>query len=407
MISFAPYIKWTETQEEALLSRTKRWAAVNTFSANLQGLALLSKSLAEEFSILGGESALLDLPSPQRLQPDGALREIPLGKALAIRKRPHAPVRILLGGHYDTVFSPADPFQKAEETSQATLKGPGVADMKGGLSILLTALEAVERSPAAERLGWEILITPDEEIGSPGSQPLYRRAAADKQAALLFEPSFPDGAFASERQGSANYTVQAWGKAAHVGRAFSEGKSAVFALAHFLYLLEGLQKEWGVAVNAADIEGKGPVNIVPSFASCKVNLRSPEAAALDEAAHRMKQLAAATGREGIRIEIVEESFRPPKPFDDRTRSLFEAYGSCARTLNIPFSSRPTGGVCDGNVLGNAGLPTLDTAGAVGGSLHTADEYLVISSLVERSKLAALFLLKLAAGEIRLGENEAL
>lgn len=407
MLSYAPYIKWIDSQSESLLSRTKRWAAVNTFSTNLKGLAILSKSLDEDFKLLKGESSWNNLSVGLRYESDGSFKEFPLEKAFTIRKRSQAPIQILLGGHYDTVFPPSSPFQQAEETPHGILKGPGVADMKGGLSILLTVLEAFERSPFAERIGWEVLITPDEEIGSPGSQHFYRSAALRHQAALLFEPSFPDGAFVSERQGSATYTVAIRGQAAHVGRNFHEGRSAVFALARFIRQIEDFQNECGLRINVADVEGKGPVNIVPPLASCKVNFRSQDPAVFDLLLPHMRMIAQQIEQEGVQIEIVQNSLRPPKPFDDATRSLFDAYRSCASELNIPFSYRATGGVCDGNILAEAGLPTIDTAGAVGGCLHTVDEYILIRSLVERSKLATLFLFKVAAGEIRLNKQEAI
>ena len=113
----------------------------------------------------------------------------------------------------------------------------------------------------------------------------------------------------------------------------------------------------------------------------------------------LQQMASDIQSDGIRMDVIEETYRAPKPFDTQIKDLFHAYGQCATELNIPFSYRSTGGVCDGNILAGAGLPTLDTAGAVGGSLHTFDEYLIVSSLVERAKLAALFLFKLANGDL--------
>ncbi len=166
-----------------------------------------------------------------------------------------------------------------------------------------------------------------------------------------------------------------------------------------IHKLETLQANEDLIINVADVEGKGPVNIVPPFASCRVNLRSSNAEVLLQATTRLQQFAKESQQEGIVIEMIQESFRSPKPFDSSTQHLFEAYAHCAHDLNIPFQTRATGGVCDGNILAGAGLPTLDTAGAVGGALHTSDEYLICYSLVERARLAALFLFKLANRDI--------
>ena len=397
MQHYLPYLNWIDTQEQHLLERIKAWASVNTFSFNVEGLSQCLTLLTHEFQVLKGTATILSLPPKKMHREDGSWSEQPLGKALILRKRPDAPMQILLGGHYDTVFAPTVPFQEIEVLPLGIWKGPGITDMKGGIAILLTAVEALERSPWAPTLGWEIILSPDEEIGSPGSVSLYEEAAKRHALGLLFEPSFPDGAFVSERKGSATYRVIVHGRAAHVGRDFAQGKSAVMALARFIQRLENLQNEKEVTVNVADLEGKGPVNIVPPLASCRVNLRSMHEALLQP--EMLQQMASDIQSDGIRMDVIEETYRAPKPFDTQIKDLFHAYGQCATELNIPFSYRSTGGVCDGNILAGAGLPTLDTAGAVGGSLHTFDEYLIVSSLVERAKLAALFLFKLANGDL--------
>jgi len=404
MQPYAPYLKWIETQMDVLLARTKKWASINTYSFNVSGLSELSDILAKDFRVLGAEAERVQLPPQKRIGPDGSFYDQPLGAALRLRKRPGAPMQVLLGGHYDTVFAPSSSFQTVAEHQPGIWNGPGLADMKGGLAILLTAVEAFERSPFLQHLGWEILLTPDEEIGSPGSSALYVEAAKRHRVGLLFEPSFSDGAFVSERKGSATYTVVVRGRSAHVGRDFSHGRSAAFALCRFIHQLDLLQQRKEMTVNVADVEAKGPVNIVPPLATCRINIRSMHLNLLNETFAHLKQIAEEMQADGIQLEILQDTFRSPKPFDQQTQSLFEAYGSCASSLHLPFSYRSTGGVCDGNILAGAGLPTLDTAGAIGGALHTQEEFLTLSSLVDRSKLAALFLLKLANHEIAINQK---
>lgn len=399
MNHYAPYLDWIESQQSLLLQRIRQWVAINTFSLNIQGLDLLLEQLHSAFQGLGGNSTIFQLPPQKVLDSHGHFQHQPLGQALLIRKRPEAPIQVLLGGHMDTVHSHSGSFQVVEEQKEGVWKGPGVADMKGGIAILLTVLEALERSPFAQSIGWEVLLTPDEEIGSPGSAPLYEAAAHRHQIGLLFEPSFPDGAFVSERKGSANYTCLVRGKAAHVGRDFAQGRSSAFAIARFIHQVETLLEHQELIVNVADLDAKGPVNIVPALASCRINLRSSNVKLLEQAAAQLHQFAKQSTSEGIQIDLFQDAFRAPKPFDAQTQHLFQTYAHCAEELKIPFHYRATGGVCDGNILSGAGLPTLDTAGVVGGGLHTHDEYLLVASLVERAKLAALFLFKLASQEI--------
>jgi glutamate carboxypeptidase len=385
MPSFISELNWVDSQSFILLQRVKKWVEVNTYSKNSEGLAHLLGTLQKDFAVLKGEIASIPLPS------------YPIAcSALSIRKRPHAPIQVLLAGHYDTVYSPNYPFQTLDDANPLQWNGPGVADMKGGLAVMLTALEAFERSSWKDQLGWEVLITPDEEIGSPGSIPLYEAAAKRNQWGLVFEPTFPDGAFVSQRKGSVNYTVTIKGRAAHVGRDFEKGRSAVFALAYFIHQLNTLNIP-ELTINVTDLSGEGPLNIVPPLACCHVNCRSFSLELLMQTQEQLKKIShQVMTAEGIKVTLEQGTLRPPKSVEI-CQPIFDRYAVCARELNIPFVLRETGGVCDGNILTQAGLPTLDTAGVIGGKLHTIDEYLVTASLTERAKLAALFLLNLAAG----------
>ncbi len=358
MDSFTHHLEWINTQEHRLLQRVKEWVDINTHYFHLEGLNRLLQVLRLAFKPLSGEERIIDLPPQQLLAADGTLHTYPLGQALVFRKRPQAPIQVLLGGHMDTVYPASSTFQRMEEHQPGICQGPGVADMKGGLAILLTALEAFERSPLAEQLGWEIILNPDEEIGSPGSASLFKLAASRHQLGLIFEPALPDGAFACQRKGSVNYTIVVEGRSAHAGRDFLQGRSAVFALVHMIYELEKLKQRNDLIVNVAELEGKGPVNIVPPLASCRINLRSADPATLSWAVGKLESLIQQTAQEeGIKVKAIQDSSRSPKLFDFKTQRLFEAYANCAHDLQISFQTRETGGVCDGNILAEAGLPT--------------------------------------------------
>jgi len=400
-------LTWINNQHQAMVSLIEKWADINSGSENIQGLNSLLRIMQKDFAILGGEAEVISLPPHKVIDLQGAVAEVPSASALRLMKRRHAPIQIFFGGHIDTVFGPASPFQKTTRLNGNTLRGPGVTDMKGGLAILLKGLEAFERSPLASVIGWEIVLNPDEEIGSVSSGHLFVEGAKRNHLGIIFEPAFSDGAFVNSRKGSANYTVTVRGKASHAGRDFHHGKNAIYALADFIQAVEALNDNpHRTTVNVGYVKGGGPVNIVPDFALCRLNIRVASAeqfaslhSQLDGIVHACQQ------RDGISISLNMDNACPPKPFDDKTKPLFEAYKLCAEELGIPFTCRESGGVCDGSRLAAAGLPTLDTAGAIGGSIHTEEEYLNLDSLTERARLLTLFLIKLATGDVSITRKD--
>src|SRR3546814_149551 len=195
--------------------------------------------------------ALPIYPEPvEMLLPDGRITQGEHGRHLHLNVRPEAPVRILLTGHMDTVFAVDHPFQMLGWLEEGMLNGPGVADMKGGLALMLAALTAFETSPLASRLGYEVVINSDEEVGSPSSARLIEQAAQGKIAALTYEPALPDGTLAGARAGSGNFSVLVIGKSAHAGRNPEEGRNAIVAAADLAVRLKASSSE-GFSCNPA------------------------------------------------------------------------------------------------------------------------------------------------------------
>jgi glutamate carboxypeptidase len=182
-------------------------------------------------------------------------------------------VQLLFTGHMDTVFGENHAFQESRWLEEGVLNGPGVADMKGGLAVMLAALKSIESSGAAKQIGYEVIINSDEEIGSQGSAPLIASAAKGKTAALTYEPStLPDGTLAGARPGSGNYSLVIRGRSAHAGRNPEDGRNAIHAAADLALRLEAIKRD-GLSVNSGRIEGGGPTNVVPDLAVLRVNLR--------------------------------------------------------------------------------------------------------------------------------------
>ncbi len=403
MEPYISYLDQIDNQKERLLPQLESWVNINSHSENLSGLNSMANVLQRDFRILGGDTQRLPLPQAMVWDMQGASHKIQLGDIISIRKRPSAPFKVLLCGHMDTVYPINDKFQEGELINSQTYRGPGAADMKGGLLIMLKALEILESSTYADTIGWEVLITPDEEIGSLGSRFMLVESAQRNNIGLVFEPSFPDGALASDRKGSAVFTVVARGTSAHAGRDFHLGRNAISSLARVIVEAENYMKDHpGVFINIGKIEGGLASNIVADHAACLINVRVNTKEQVDEVYSLLTHLLQKENKiQGLNLTLHEQSDRPPKPFDENTRALFEALSECAELIGRGLESRPTGGVCDGNYLSAAGLPTIDTLGAIGGNLHTSQEYIVVDSLWQRARLTALFLLRLAKGDILL------
>lgn len=395
-----------KTQQAEMTSLLETWVNINSGTDNIAGLGAMLTALRDAFASLGGILTEIPLPKRKKVDSKGDLIEIPLGNALTVRKHPDAPVQILLAGHMDTVYPVDHPFQRATFFDDSLMKGPGAADMKGGLLIMLKALQTLESSPYAGQVGWEVLINSDEEVGSPGSGDLFAKRAPHFDAALIFEPSFSDGYLVSERKGSTNFSVVARGKAAHSGRDFHLGRNAIAAIARLIVKVDRLNHpEKGLTVNVGFVEGGGPVNIVPDLAICKINIRVTHNDDFLTFKTALDAIVAEENRiEGISLTCHEGIYRTTKPFDTAHEALFGEMRHCAKELGHELHWRPSGGVCDGNILSGAGLPTIDTLGAIGGNIHTSEEYVRLESLPERAALTALFLMKVAAGEILLKQE---
>jgi glutamate carboxypeptidase len=399
---FSPMLDWIHSQQDVMLSVLKHWTEINSSSDNLPGLNTMIAALKKEFAPLQGEMEEIPIPSRQIIDSQGNKADIPHGHVLHIRKHSTASIKVFLGGHMDTVYPSTHPFQKTAKINNDILNGPGVADMKGGLMVMLKALEGLERSPLAGTIGWEIVINSDEEVGSVGSHALLIECAKRNHLGLIFEPAYSDGALVSSRKGSANFAVVARGRAAHAGRDFHLGRNAITALARFVLEAETLNnQEKGMSLNIGSITGGGPVNIVPDLATCHLNVRATNREDLEKISLDLQKIVAFINQsEGIVLSLHLDHIRFPKPFDEKNKWLFEQIQECAKEIGWELQCRPSGGVCDGNVLSAEGLPTIDTLGVIGGNLHTPEEYMIISSLVERTKLASLLLLKLASGDIK-------
>ena len=381
-------------QQQSMLEQVQSWSAVNSGSGNLDGLALTAKMLADAFSALPGEVTLVNPEPVDRVLADGSIKTVAHGRHLLVTVRPDAPTQLLFTCHMDTVFPADHEFQKLRWLDDGVLNGPGVADMKGGIAVMLAALSAVESSANVARMGYQVLINSDEEVGSPSSAKLITALAQNKLAALTYEPALPDGTLAGARGGSGNFSIIFSGLSAHAGRNPDDGRNAVLAAADLALRLKRLSRE-GLSVNPAKIEGGGPNNVVPDHAILRVNFRprTPEIVTQTEA--DLRRIIADIEREHeVRAHLHGSFGRPPKPIDGGAAKLFGLVKQCGTALGLSISWRSSGGVCDGNNIAACGVPVVDTMGVRGGNIHSKDEFLIVESLTEREQLCALPIMRL-------------
>ncbi len=391
----------TETIDAAaMLAQVEDWCATNTGTANLDGLARQASALADAFSALPGEVELVNPAPVTAISSDGSEYEKPHGQHFVLRVRPRANRRILLTGHMDTVFPADHAFQSLNWLEDDVLNGPGVADMKGGIAVILHALKALEASGTIEGIGYDVLINSDEETGSLASSALIAELAQGKLAALTYEPSaLPDGTLAHARGGSGNYSVTITGQSAHAGRNPQDGRNAIVAASDLALRLKHQQSD-DIAINPAKIEGGSANNVVPDHAVLRFNIRpkQPEAAMSFEQA--LEQIITDIEADHqVRAHLHGGITRPPKPVDARAQKLFDLVKSCGGELGQEIGWQSTGGVCDGNNIAACDVPVVDTMGVRGGSIHSPQEFLIVPSLKERAALSALVISRIAAGEL--------
>ncbi len=383
-----------------MLEQVQKWSAINTGTVNVDGLATQAAALVEAFSALPGEIELVEPAPVTAIDANGHEFAKPHGRHMVLRVRPQANRRILLTGHMDTVFPADHAFQGQKWLDGETLNGPGVADMKGGIAVMLQALKVAEAAGTIGTLGYDVMINSDEETGSLASAALIAELAQGKLAALTYEPAaLPDGTLAHERGGTGNYSITFTGKSAHAGRNPHEGRNAVVAAADLILRLKEMERA-DLTINPAKLEGGAANNVVPDHAVLRFNIRPKSTEAMEGFERDLAQVLAAVEREHeVGMHRHGGVTRPPKPVDERAQRLFDLVKACGAELGQAIRWQSSGGVCDGNNIAACGVPVVDTMGVRGGAIHSPEEFLIVPSLAERAALSALVITRIANGEL--------
>ena len=389
---------WLDEREEEMLALLERITNMNSGSLNSAGLDAVAAVFDEELRGLGFSTSrlpgeLIEMPSCP-----GSEYSVDLADHLLAR-RPGNGSRLLLMGHIDTVFPPDSPFQTFRREGD-TIYGPGVADMKGGLVVMLYALKALAAADALDEAAFTVLLNSDEEMGSLSSRRYLEEEALNHDWGLVYESSGID-TMTRQRKGIGQARLVVTGRAAHSGGAHEQGLSAIKELAYKIVQIENMTNyETGLTVNVGVVNGGEARNTISPCAEALIDLRYPQpeqgVAAVElwrEIFERVYSYPVDSG------EITTESYinlhRPPKIPTPESDYLLDKTIAIGRLLGQDIGIVDSGGGTDGSLTQGVGLPTIDSLGIAGSGAHSNREEARASSLVERAALSAVLMLRLA------------
>ncbi len=310
-----------------------------------------------------GDCLLADFPHPRRGEPG-----------------------ILMMSHLDTVHPvgtlDALPFRREGEICY----GPGILDMKGGAFAGLRAIVELARAGIATPLPVSVLLTSDEEIGSPGTRDLIMENAGRHRYVLVPEPGRPGNGVVTGRYAIARYDLLAEGKPSHAGSRLKEGRSAIGLMARQILAIEPMSDD-DCTFSVGVIEGGRWVNCVSTTCRAEALSMAKRQADLDRGVERMLALSGPRP-DGTRFTVTRGVTRPVWEPDGGTMRLYEVAQEVARDLGFTIGHGSAGGGSDANFTGAAGIPSLDGLGLLGAGYHTLEEHIEVASLAQRGRLMA-------------------
>lgn len=304
------------------------------------------------------------------------------------------PRRVLILGHFDTVWPVGQLERMPIVERNGRLHGPGIYDMKSSIGIALLAVQAAQRHGTVPEV--VMLWTTDEEIGSGTSRALLEQEARRSDAVLVVEPSLPGGACKTQRKGCGEFTLTVHGVSAHAGIDPRKGASAIHELARQILALEALRDfDRGVSLNVGVVSGGSRSNVVAERADAQIDVRVPtmaDAARIEAAVLGLKPV-----NPEVRLEVRGAVGRPPLVRTAGVARLYEQAREVARSLGRDLAEGGTGGGSDGNFTAALGVPTLDGLGADGDGAHALHEHVLLADLPWRAAFLAGLLQRISAG----------
>lgn len=333
---------------------------------------------------------LMDVAEAELARAGAAMTRIPgrdgFGDNL-IARTPGEGKPVLIAGHLDTVWGHGTLESMPVRVDGNRAHGPGIYDMKAGSFLGFYVVRALLRQRIRTPRPIALLLTPDEEVGSPTSREWIEREAAGAECVLIMEPAGAGGACVTARKGVGRFVLRVEGRGAHAGAAFQDGASAVVELARQIEAIDAMvDLDRGITLNAAPVWGGTRPNVIPPEAGCEIDLRVSTAA--DGEAMEARILGLAARGPGCRVTVEGGMNRPPFAETPAIAALYGRAREVARSVGIDLPRQSRGGGSDGNFTAAMGIPTLDGLGCPGSGAHVSSEHILWPELARRAALLA-------------------
>jgi glutamate carboxypeptidase len=341
---------------------------------------------------------LMDVVEGELARAGAALTRIPghggYGDNLLART-PGSGKPVVVIGHLDTVWSTGTLATMPYTVDGDRAHGPGIYDMKAGSFIAFHAVRSILQQGVATKRPVILLLTPDEEVGSPTSRAIIEQEGRQAECVLIAEPAGPGGACVTARKGVGRFVLRVEGVGSHAGGAFEAGASAVNELARQILRIHAMvDVAGGITLNVAPIWGGSRPNVIAPEAGCEIDLRVPTAAEGARMEQAIRGLRAEDSRCTVRVEGGMN--RPPFAEDAGIMALYDKARALAESLGMNLPKQHRGGGSDGNFTAALGVPTLDGLGCPGAGAHASHEHILWKHLAPRAALMAGLLEELGA-----------
>lgn len=322
------------------------------------------------------------------------LSQTTVGDQLVARQDAPGNISTLMLCHFDTVWEVGTLEQMPLREENDKLFGPGVLDMKAGITTAIHTLRLIKKNKLALKGPVTLLLTSDEETGSEHSQTLIESQAKQHDRVLVLEPSRDDGALKVGRKGIGGFEVTFKGKSAHAGNNPKDGASAIRELANFLFFAESLTDyDQGTTVNLTVAKGGTVSNVIPEEAHASLDMRALKLSEAERVEVALRSYQPQDSR--VSISMTGGVNRPPLEFDEKNQKLFAEAKTALKSLGLVLGGATVGGGSDGNFTSALGVPTLDGLGSAGAGPHARLEHIRITQTLDRLALVTTLLVELS------------
>jgi glutamate carboxypeptidase len=370
--------KYLDSKESQMMAFLETLVNIDSGSYDKPGIDKVINIMNARLEQLGFDTEIVELEES--------------GNHVVGRKRGSSDKILLLLGHCDTVFPQGTASERPFHIDGNRAYGPGVADMKGGLTVMMGALDALkaEMPEVWDELGLVVVVNSDEEISSRTSRHVIEQEARRADAICVLEPARPGGEYVTQRKGHGTYHLRVTGKSAHAGVAPEQGASAIHELFQKGLALQALNDSApGLKVNIGVTRGGMRPNVVADSAEAEIDVRIQTTEDIERIETAFRNVVSEQGIPGTHTELTGGIEFPPMLRTESSLRLFELVRLAGAEIGLSLDHIATGGASDGSYASQY-APTCDGMGPQGGAFHSPNEYIEIPSLVQRTKVLARF-----------------